>query len=51
MAEDDPTASLKGRYKMSVANTFAQKALASVTALMASFVLISAAAGPVLPIA
>lgn len=33
------------------ANTFAQKTLASVTALIASFVLISAAAGPVLPIA
>jgi hypothetical protein len=51
MAADDPTAKSKGRYKMSVANTFAHKALASVTALFASFVLISAAAGPILPIA
>lgn len=36
---------------MSFATSFGQKALASVTALVASFVLISAAAGPVLPIA
>jgi len=39
----------KGRKIM--AQTFAHKALASVTALFASFVLISAAIGPVLPIA
>lgn len=32
-------------------STIGTKALASVTALIASFVLISAAAGPVLPIA
>lgn len=31
--------------------TFTQRALASVTALFASFVLISAAVGPVLPLA
>jgi hypothetical protein len=36
---------------MSVTNSFATRALASVTALFASFVLISAAAGPILPIA
>ena len=36
---------------MSVSSLFAQKALASVTALFASFVLITAAIGPVLPIA
>ncbi len=36
---------------MSVSNTFAQKAFASVTALFASFVLISAAVGPVMPLA
>jgi hypothetical protein len=35
---------------MSATKTF-EKALASVTALVASFVLISAAAGPILPIA
>lgn len=33
------------------ASTFGHKALASVTALFASFVLITAAAGPVLPLA
>lgn len=31
--------------------SFAQKAFASVTALFASFVMLSAAAGPILPIA
>jgi len=36
---------------MSVSSLLAQKALASVTALFASFVLITAAVGPVLPIA
>ena len=36
---------------MTTTISFAQKALASVTALAASFILISAAAGPVLPIA
>ena len=40
----------QGRNIMTITNT-AQKALASVTALFASFVLISAAIGPVLPIA
>ena len=51
MAAECSDGQFKGRYKMSVANTFAHKALASVTALVASFVLISAAAGPILPIA
>ena len=36
---------------MSVSNTFAQKAFASVTALFASWLLVSAALGPVLPVA
>ncbi len=36
---------------MAFTTSFAQRALASITALAASFVLISAAAGPVLPIA
>jgi len=43
------TVTHKGRNNM--AQTFTDKALASVTALFASFVLISAAIGPVLPIA
>lgn len=36
---------------MFAATSFAQKILASVTALAASFVLITAAAGPIAPIA
>lgn len=36
---------------MSFATSFAQKALASVTALAASFVLLAAAASPVLQVA
>lgn len=36
---------------MSISGSFASKAVASVTALFASWVLISAAIGPVLPIA
>ena len=44
------TVSPKGENIVSITTT-AQKALASVTALFASFVLISAAAGPILPIA
>ena len=36
---------------MTYATSLTQKALASITALAASFMLISAAAGPILPIA
>jgi hypothetical protein len=36
---------------MTIANAFGHKALASVTALFASWLLVSAAIGPVLPIA
>lgn len=36
---------------MWVVSNFGERALASVTALVASFVLISAAIGPVLPVA
>ncbi len=42
---------LRGDTHMTNANDFGQKALASLTALFASWLLVSAAIGPVLPIA
>lgn len=51
MATDDPPAGQKRNEIMFAATSFTQKILASVTALAASFVLITAAAGPIVSIA
>jgi hypothetical protein len=51
MTADGPPVWFNGRNHMSFATSFAQKALASVTALAASFLFIAAAASPTLPIA
>ncbi len=51
MAADGPPAGMKRNEIMFAATSFTQKILASVTALAASFVLITAAAGPIVSIA